>query len=160
MRFEMSSLERIAVRNLLNYDDDNEETDEKLVVHRKRWTLEEDRLLNLAIENHGAFSWSYLSKTYFQGSRSGPQLRARYIDIITPERERRDWTNLEDRLIVKAQQELGNQWTKIALRLNNRSGNDVKNRFRALIRYHHKKSDVKQNEIDAEFRNISFLDEE
>uniref|UniRef100_A0A7S1ERR6 Myb-like domain-containing protein n=1 Tax=Timspurckia oligopyrenoides TaxID=708627 RepID=A0A7S1ERR6_9RHOD len=107
----------------------------------RKWTEEEDHKVRKWVSSHGACKWSLLSSKEFDGSRSGPQLRARYVDILWPGRNLGPWTAEADAALLALHQELGNQWHIIAQRLHSlrsATGNDVKNRYRLLIRSYEK----------------------
>mmetsp|Transcript_8618 Transcript_8618/g.22679 ORF Transcript_8618/g.22679 Transcript_8618/m.22679 type:complete len:185 (-) Transcript_8618:592-1146(-) len=109
--------------------------------HRERrgvawsWTKEEDDLLLSLIERFGAASWSRYAAEYFNGQRTGSALRSRYYNNLIPGRDpHRPWSEEEDALLLRRQQEIGNNWVQIAEELPARSGNDAKNRYHVLAR--------------------------
>lgn len=60
--------------------------------------------------------------------RTTDQIRARF-QVIDPHRKRSPWTDEENQTLLAAQQQLGNSWSQIALRLPGRSSQDVKNQW-------------------------------
>uniref|UniRef100_A0A7S0ZHF9 Uncharacterized protein n=1 Tax=Timspurckia oligopyrenoides TaxID=708627 RepID=A0A7S0ZHF9_9RHOD len=100
----------------------------------RRWTPEEDALIMNWVEKHGQQQWSVFSREVFDGIRTGPQLRARYIDVLNPQRKNDVWSEDEDQLLLRLHHEIGNKWSQISDYLTGRSANDVKNRFRLLER--------------------------
>merc|ERR1719235_1931604 len=66
--------------------------------------------------------------------RTSKQCRDRYKLKLDPSINHGPWTPEEDDLLVKLQEQLGNQWTKIAKQMPGRTENSVKSRFASLER--------------------------
>mmetsp|Transcript_10935 Transcript_10935/g.23371 ORF Transcript_10935/g.23371 Transcript_10935/m.23371 type:complete len:227 (-) Transcript_10935:1323-2003(-) len=126
--------ERIPVRQLSSPSSPSRGALEKTRRQRTKWTLQEDQLLLSLVEKHGATSWNWMSRTAFNGSRSGDQLRARYRLRLHPERAQREWSAEEDAIVLRLQTELGNAWKDISTHLQGRMPSDVMNRFGVLTR--------------------------
>jgi hypothetical protein len=62
-------------------------------------------------------------------SRTGEQIRTRYINVLDPSLIKTPWTKEEDEILFKYQRTLGNKWTAIKKFLPGRSENSIKNRF-------------------------------
>lgn len=62
----------------------------------------------------------------------------------------KDWTKEEDNYILNSVKNVGTKWAKIAKTLNNRSGDQVKIRFRQLVRIN--------EEIARNSENLDFID--
>jgi hypothetical protein len=62
--------------------------------------------------------------------RNSDQVRFRFVNTINPLLMKNvGWTNEEERILQKAQSELGNKWSVIASFLPGRSENDIKNHW-------------------------------
>lgn len=98
---------------------------------KKVWTKDEDDILIDKISNLGSNNWNVLAT--FIPSRTGKQCRERwYNHLVDGGLKKGDWTTEEDSIILSFHNHSGNQWSAISRLLNNRSGNDVKNRFYTL----------------------------
>jgi len=97
---------------------------------RRFWTQDEDDLLTRLVRRDGPHGWAQLAKSFVD--RTGPQVRARWTQVLRFEDSNRPYTQEEDAHILDAQRRYGNKWVKIAAGMKNRAGNGVKNRFNAL----------------------------
>uniref|UniRef100_A0A7S0ZHF0 Myb-like domain-containing protein n=1 Tax=Timspurckia oligopyrenoides TaxID=708627 RepID=A0A7S0ZHF0_9RHOD len=145
---EYSSLDRISIPNLVTDNspplDDNNNVIAQVPTSNaypsrpkdpsKRWTLEDDEKVLNWVNKYGARKWSELSRVVFHGERNGAQLRGRFSDVLNPLRALKEWSCEEDQELLRIQMEVGNKWRLIADRMKGRCSNDVKNRFRLLIR--------------------------
>uniref|UniRef100_A0A7S1TL42 Myb-like domain-containing protein n=1 Tax=Erythrolobus australicus TaxID=1077150 RepID=A0A7S1TL42_9RHOD len=154
-RREESNLERVAVRNLVHGLgarmergwDNGARRDAKggggecarrfpsrPKAPQYKWTPGDDARVLAWVERHGPRRWSQLAAMVFGNARTPAQLRARYIDVLDPSRVDRAWTPYEDRTMLELYRRTGPRWTLIADELDGRVANDVKNRFRLLMR--------------------------
>ncbi|KAI3927079.1 hypothetical protein MKW92_003680 [Papaver armeniacum] len=83
------------------------------------WTPEQDIILASYIQGHGAWKW-----------RSVPTNTDRGI-------KRRNFTELEEKMIISLQSFFGNKWTTIASYLPGRTDNDIKNYWYRKLNKHH-----------------------
>jgi hypothetical protein len=67
--------------------------------------------------------------------RTARQCRERYQNYLNPEVISRPWTEAEDIQLIQAVQDIGRYWSVISLRFENRSDNDVKNRWHSHLKY-------------------------
>jgi len=156
MYYNESNIDRVSIRNLLNYDhvsiktllkDSTSNTVPDVEVYtrkaevnggcnkekrflRRVWNSQEDALLKVIVEKYGARRWKRLA-VFFQERNAG-QLRARWAHSLSCKDIKRPFSEDEDKYILKMHQKYGNSWTTIAREMPNRSDNTVKNRFRAL----------------------------
>ena len=96
------------------------------------WTIGEDKLLDKLIKEHGTKNWSLLAK--FMPSRSGKQIRDRYLNALDPRINKDKFTLDEDKKILELYTRLGTSWTKIAKSFKGRTGDLIKNRFYSSLR--------------------------
>ena len=66
--------------------------------------------------------------------RTGKQIRDRFLNSLDSKFERGKFTEEEDQTIIKYYKIYGNSWTKIAKKLNKRTGDMVKNRFYSSLK--------------------------
>ena len=89
-------------------------------------------------------NWKLLSEII--GSKTGKQIRERFINKLDPKIKNEEWTDEEDRLILKYYSEVGSRWSEISKRLPGRPENKIKNRFYSFIQ---KNYDIKYTYVDA-----------
>eukprot|EP00186_Timspurckia_oligopyrenoides_P000488 CAMPEP_0182446566 /NCGR_PEP_ID=MMETSP1172-20130603/4282_1 /TAXON_ID=708627 /ORGANISM="Timspurckia oligopyrenoides, Strain CCMP3278" /LENGTH=291 /DNA_ID=CAMNT_0024642517 /DNA_START=164 /DNA_END=1039 /DNA_ORIENTATION=+ len=141
---ENSNLARISVNKLLCSDvattgeptplgqGERLSVRERVMPNASSWTPEEDEQIINLVEKYGTRAWNILAHAYFKDTRTGAQLRSRYVDVINPNRRRGPWSKDDDRRLLELQQIHGNHWSRIARHFSGRVPNDIKNRFRDL----------------------------
>ena len=95
------------------------------------WDKEEDNKLLFLFEKYGK-NWAAISKE--MPHRTGKQIRDRFLNSLDSKFERGKFTEEEDQTIIKYYKIYGNSWTKIAKKLNKRTGDMVKNRFYSSLK--------------------------
>lgn len=95
------------------------------------WTVDEDILLLNLIKRFGK-NWSLISK--YMSSRSGKQIRDRYLNTLDPELNKEKFTEEEDQMIIRYYSMYGTLWSKIAKYFKGRTGDMIKNRFYSSLR--------------------------
>ena len=113
---------------------------QRVVQKRGPWTPKEDELLRNTVEKLGERNWKEIAKKI--PGRTTKQCYDRWNTCLNPNLNKEPWTPEEDRIIIKEQKKLGNQWTKIALLLPGRSSYMVKNRWYTVLQ---QKQTEKQN---------------
>ena len=113
---------------------------QRVVQERRPWTPKENELLRNTVEKLGARNWKEIAKKI--PGRTTKQCYDRWNTCLNPNLNKEPWTPEEDRIIIKEQKKLGNQWTKIALLLPGRSSYMVKNRWYTVLQ---QKQTEKQN---------------
>mmetsp|Transcript_4267 Transcript_4267/g.11696 ORF Transcript_4267/g.11696 Transcript_4267/m.11696 type:complete len:179 (-) Transcript_4267:278-814(-) len=99
---------------------------------RRLWTADEDALLEELVAKYGARNWEQLEQ-FFSGRR-GTHLRSHYKHALEQKDSKRPFTQDEDAYIMQEHARIGSKWSAIARRMDRRVDNDVKNRFRLLMR--------------------------
>lgn len=56
------------------------------------------------------------------------------MNHLQPSLDKREWRTEEDRVLLAAHEALGNKWALIAAKLDGRTDNSVKNRYKSLMR--------------------------
>ena len=97
---------------------------------KKIWSTEEDQKILKLIKEVGK-NWKLLSEVL--GTKTGKQIRERYINKLDPKIKVDEWTDEEDKMILKYYSELGSRWSEISKRIPGRPENKIKNRFYSYI---------------------------
>ncbi|XP_058194577.1 transcription factor MYB30-like isoform X2 [Rhododendron vialii] len=113
---------------------------DKAVVKSGPWTAVEDMKLVSYVRRHGHGNWRALPK---QAGllRCGKSCRLRWINYLSPDVKRGNFTPEEEEAIIKLHDLLGNKWSKIASHLPGRTDNEIKNVWHTHLK---KRSRVKE----------------
>lgn len=68
------------------------------------------------------------------GSKTGKQIRERYINKLDPNIKNIAWTKEEDIVLIKCIKEFGSKWSEISKNIPGRPENMIKNRFYSYIK--------------------------
>jgi len=96
------------------------------------WTIEEDRKLLEWVKREGPVKWTQCSD--FIKGRNGKQCRERWFHTLNPQVIKGNWSSEEDLKIFTLYKKLGGKWSKIALSIQGRTENSIKNRFYSTLR--------------------------
>ncbi|KAK8592972.1 hypothetical protein V6N13_043410 [Hibiscus sabdariffa] len=112
------------------------------------WTTEEDTLLVDYVKLHGKGQWNKIaSRTGLK--RCGKSCRLRWMNYLSPNVKKGEFSEEEEDLIIRLHKLLGNRWSLIAKRVPGRTDNQVKNYWNSHLR---KKLGIKdQNEKRVDF---------
>ena len=107
--------------------------DKKMSQARRPWQPHEDKLLLDLMKELGP-AWAAISKK-MGGTRSGKQVRDRYLNKLDPKIKIAEWTEEEDNLLVSLYHKLGKKWSEIAKNIPGRTESMVKNRVQWRFRW-------------------------
>ncbi|CAM8973549.1 hypothetical protein QQ045_028965 [Rhodiola kirilowii] len=93
---------------------------------RGLWTEEEDKILMEYVEVHGKGQWNRIAKKTGL-KRCGKSCRLRWVNYLSPNVKKGNFTEEEEDLIIRLHKLLGNRWSLIAGRVPGRTDNQVKN---------------------------------
>jgi myb proto-oncogene protein len=96
-----------------------------------KWSRIEDNLLGSLVQKHGRH-WSKISNE--MKTRSGKQIRDRYLNMLDEKIDNSKFTINEDILILDLHEKFGNKWSFFTNFLKNRSPDKIKNRFNSSIK--------------------------
>ncbi|XP_068662832.1 transcription factor MYB1-like [Aristolochia californica] len=102
-------------------------------LRRGAWTPEEDLLLKRCIENHGEGKW-HLVPVRAGLKRCRKSCRLRWLNYLSPNIKRGEFSEDEVDLIRRLHKLLGNRWSLIAGRIPGRTANDIKNYWNTHLR--------------------------
>jgi hypothetical protein len=100
--------------------------------YRSIFNQVEDEQLTSLVARLGRRSWDAVA-AYMPG-RSARQCRDRWKFYLCPSVNRSPWTPDEDRVLLAKYRELGPKWSILCQSFENRSLNNVKNRWNSVIR--------------------------
>ncbi|OVA13757.1 SANT/Myb domain [Macleaya cordata] len=99
---------------------------DKVGIKKGPWTPEEDLILASYIKEHGPGNWRSVP-TNTGLLRCSKSCRLRWTNYLRPGIKRGNFTDLEEQMIIRLQDLLGNKWAAIASYLPQRTDNDIKN---------------------------------
>ena len=120
-------------------------------INKGQWTNAEDRQLLKFHKIYGN-SWSEIAKK--MENRTGKQIRDRFLNNFEKSVKKGKFLAQEDKLIIKWHKVFGNSWSKIAEKIEGRTGDMVKNRFYSSLKNFDIKKCGENNGFDIDNRDI------
>ena len=118
-----------------------------------QWSKAEDELLLSLIQEKRRWKEcaAHINATMYGNLqvRSGKQCKERWTNHLNPAINKGRWTLQEDRRLMEAFLDVGNHWSLIAKRLDNRTENSVKNRVKSLLQAELKSFGVAERTLAA-----------
>lgn len=112
-------------KKISKHQDTNDEN--KKYRFRRSWSAEEDEKILALIKELGQ-NWGAISKR-IGGTRTGKQIRDRYLNKLDPKISNAKWTQEEDDKLLRLYLAEGKKWCLISRSLPGRTEISVKNRF-------------------------------
>ena len=115
---------------------------------KKKFCADEDKKLTELVYMYGE-DWNKILR--FMPGRTLRQVMERWKYYLDPTINNEPWTPDEDKRLLQYQREIGNKWTKMLSFFNNRTANQLKNRWLVVSRKEISKTkenaeDIKKNE--------------
>lgn len=120
------------------------------------WRREEDELLLKTMadfEGEPRHKFRKISEHMSDFNRTYKQCRERWINHLKPGIRKGGWTPEEDAFIIDQVRIMGNKWSTISRKMDNRTDGDVKNRYNSIAKQ------IKLP-VEQEFEELSFKDED
>jgi len=99
---------------------------------RHRWTKEGDHILQTAVKIYGN-NFTQIARKFFM-YRTGKMCGERYRQHIYPNINKNTWTEKEKQLLFLVFAKHGQSWSKIQKEMPTRSANDIKNKWRQMLK--------------------------
>lgn len=98
---------------------------------RGNWSEEEDLKIKKLVNEIGE-RWALINQ--YMPSRSGKQIRDRYLNYLSPRLKKERFSEEEDNLIMEIHSRYGPIWTEMAVYFKGRTGDLIKNRFYSYLK--------------------------
>ncbi|KAL9227074.1 hypothetical protein vseg_002811 [Gypsophila vaccaria] len=106
---------------------------DKTKVKKGPWTEDEDFKLISHVQKFGHSNWRALpAKAGLL--RCGKSCRLRWVNYLSPDVKRGNFTPQEESMIIKLHAEHGNKWSRIASHLPGRTDNEIKNVWNTYLK--------------------------
>ena len=124
-------------------------------ITKAKFTDEEDKLLTTLVCEAKEKDWFAIAKN--MNNRNARQCRERWNNYLDPNLVKDEWSELDDKLLMKKFIEIGSHWNSIARFFPGRSGNSIRNRYLMIQRHHKKKT--KKNKKNLIFKKKELINE-
>ena len=109
---------------------ENTNKSSKKGIPKKKFSPEEDKLLNILVNKYGQNNWNIIAQE--MNGRTPRQCRERWINYASPNLSQSPWTHEEELLLVQQYKILGPRWHKLAQHISNRSANNILIHFKNM----------------------------
>jgi hypothetical protein len=122
------------------------------------WSEEEDKLVLILVQEKGPQKWTQIAENL--PGRIGKQCRERWHNHLNPRIKKCVWSREEEWILFLAHRQQGNKWAEIAMMLEGRTDNTIKNHWNSSMK---KKIDDLAKEFDDRWRkhcaekNINYI---
>ena len=99
---------------------------------RVHFTVNEDMMLRRFVEMFGTNKWEDAPK--YVPTKNMRQCRDRWNKYLNPSIDTKQWSEEEDKLLIRSYNEYGPKWVSISHLFNGRTDIQLKNRFKILKR--------------------------
>jgi Myb-like DNA-binding domain len=130
---------------------------------KQLWAPSEDETLLRLVTFRGSRAWGCISKELNSivhkglNIRQGRQCRERWFNHLDPNLNKGSWTRVEDEILIQKQSQLGNQWREISKFLTGRNENNIKNRWKSILKHKDLKDHSLNEDLSVNSDNYSFL---
>ncbi|XP_057721967.1 transcription factor MYB2-like [Arachis stenosperma] len=128
----MEANKKNKVKKLGSGSIEEEEENDKGMIRKGPWSVEEDVILSNYVATHGHGRWNTLARSAGL-KRSGKSCRLRWLNYLRPDVRRGNITLHEQITILDLHSRWGNRWSKIAEQLPGRTDNEIKNYWRTRV---------------------------
>lgn len=118
---------------------------------KRFFTAEEDDTLRKLVKDGVKVNWKKMEK-YFK-NRTARQLKERYINYLDPNINRSEFTEEEEKVILRLVENHGTVWSVISSVLTGRTENQLKMYYNTKLLKRIKKDEVNSKEKESEERS-------
>ncbi|XP_076889982.1 uncharacterized protein LOC143542221 [Bidens hawaiensis] len=103
------------------------------VLKKGPWTAAEDAILMEYVKKHGEGNWNAVQRNSGL-MRCGKSCRLRWANHLRPNLKKGAFTPEEERQIIELHSKFGNKWARMALHLQGRTDNEIKNYWNTRLK--------------------------